>query len=80
MACRSEGQSKLPASAQPKVAAAAPTRVNCIPALREDTLGSLKAATTGSSNLPEIKEGRNDCYTCLIPLMHNCPLKRIGHV
>lgn len=79
MACRSEDQSKPPASAQP-TGAVAPTRVNCIPALREDTLGSLKAATTGSSNLPEIKEGRNDCYTCLIPLMHNCPLKWIGHV
>ena len=56
-ACRTKGQSESSASAQPTVAVA-PTRVNCIPALREDTLGSFKAARTGSSNLPDIKEGR----------------------
>lgn len=57
MACRTEGQSEPPASGQPTVTVA-PTRVNCIPALREDTLGSFKAGRTGSSNLPDIKEGR----------------------
>ena len=51
---RDDSQAKPRANLQP--AGSAPTRVNRVQVLKEDTLGRLPYA--GSSALPEIKEGK----------------------